>query len=65
VSAHEIALTALGSLCAGERDAIEILRRLVRRVRADASPARQLEAQVRRRLNASSTPLDRCESAAW
>ena len=30
----QLALAALASLCAGERDAIEILRRLLRRVRA-------------------------------
>lgn len=29
----QLALAALGSLCAGERDAIQILRKLVRRVR--------------------------------
>lgn len=29
----QLALTALASLCAGERDAIEVLRRLLKRVR--------------------------------
>jgi hypothetical protein len=29
----QLALAALASLCAGERDAVEILRRLLRRVR--------------------------------
>jgi hypothetical protein len=34
----QLALAALTSLCAGERDAIEMLRRLVRRVRPSAVP---------------------------
>jgi len=32
----QLALAALASLCAGERDAIEVLRRLLRRVRPTA-----------------------------
>ena len=35
----QLALAALASLCAGERDAIEILRRLLRRVRPTVTPA--------------------------
>ena len=34
----QLALAALASLCAGERDAIEILRRLLRRVRPTSVP---------------------------
>jgi hypothetical protein len=34
----QLALAALASLCAGERDAIEILRRLLRRVRPIVVP---------------------------
>lgn len=34
----QLALAALGSLCAGEREAVEILRRLVRRVRPTVVP---------------------------
>jgi hypothetical protein len=33
-----LALAALASLCAGERDAIAVLRRLLRRVRPTAAP---------------------------
>jgi hypothetical protein len=32
------ALAALASLCAGKRDAVEVLRRLLRRVRPDVVP---------------------------
>jgi hypothetical protein len=35
----QLALAALASLCAGERDAIGLLRRLLRRVRPTAVPA--------------------------
>jgi len=35
----QLALVALASLCAGERDAVEVLRRLLRRVRPTAVPA--------------------------
>lgn len=35
----QLALAALASLCAGERDAIDILRRLLRRVRPTAARA--------------------------
>lgn len=34
----QLALAAMASLCAGERDAIEVLRRLLRRVRPPAVP---------------------------
>jgi NADPH-dependent ferric siderophore reductase len=34
----QLALAALASLCAGERDAVEVLRRLLRRVRPTAVP---------------------------
>ena len=34
----QLALAALASLCAGERDAIQVLRRLLRRVRPTAVP---------------------------
>lgn len=34
----QLALAALASLCAGERDAVEILRRLVRRMRPTLVP---------------------------
>jgi hypothetical protein len=34
----QLALTALASLCAGERDAIEVLRRLLRRARPTLVP---------------------------
>src|SRR5437763_12586024 len=34
----QLALAALASLCAGERDAIEVLRRLLRRVRPTVVP---------------------------
>jgi hypothetical protein len=34
----QLALAALASLCAGERHAIEFLRRLLRRVRPTAPP---------------------------
>ena len=34
----QLALAALASLCAGEREAIEVLRRLVRRVRPTVVP---------------------------
>ena len=34
----QLALSALASLCAGERDAVEILRRLLRRVRPTLLP---------------------------
>jgi hypothetical protein len=34
----QLALAALASLCAGERDAVEVLRRLLRRVRPTAMP---------------------------
>jgi hypothetical protein len=34
----QLALAALASLCAGERDAVEILRRLLRRVRPTLLP---------------------------
>ena len=34
----QLALAALASLCAGERDAIEVLRRLLRRVRPSHVP---------------------------
>jgi hypothetical protein len=33
LSEAQLALAALASLCAGERDAIEVLQRLLRRVR--------------------------------
>jgi hypothetical protein len=35
----QLALSALASLCAGEREAIEILRRMLRRVRPTRVPA--------------------------
>jgi hypothetical protein len=35
----QLALSALASLCAGERDAVEVLRRLLRRVRPTVVPA--------------------------
>jgi hypothetical protein len=35
----QLALAALASLCAGERDAVEVLRRLLRRVRPTVVPA--------------------------
>ena len=34
----QLALAALASLCAGERDAVEVLRRLLRRVRPTVVP---------------------------
>jgi hypothetical protein len=34
----QLALAALASLCAGERDAVEVLRRLLRRVRPTLFP---------------------------
>src|SRR4051794_29913704 len=34
----QLALAALASLCAGERDAVDVLRRLLRRVRATSVP---------------------------
>jgi hypothetical protein len=34
----QLALAALASLCAGERDAVEVLRRLLRRVRPTSVP---------------------------
>jgi hypothetical protein len=34
----QLALAALASLCAGERDAIDVLRRLLRRVRPTVAP---------------------------
>lgn len=34
----QLALAALASLCAGEREAVEVLRRLLRRVRPTAVP---------------------------
>jgi hypothetical protein len=38
----QLALAALASLCAGDRDAIEILRRLLRRVSPPTTAARHL-----------------------
>lgn len=35
----QLALAALASLCAGEREALDVLRRLLRRVRPTAVPA--------------------------
>lgn len=35
----QLALVALASLCAGERDSIQVLRRLLRRVKPAAVPA--------------------------
>jgi len=35
----QLALAALASLCAGEREALDVLRRLLRRVRPTAIPA--------------------------
>jgi hypothetical protein len=35
----QLALAALASLCAGERDAVQVLRRLLRRVRPSIVPA--------------------------
>jgi hypothetical protein len=40
----QLALAALASLCAGERDAIQILRRLLRRVRPTLAPAARVYA---------------------
>lgn len=34
----QLALAALASLCAGERDAVQVLRRLLRRVRPTVAP---------------------------
>ncbi len=50
----QLALAALASLCAGERDAIEMLRRLLRRGAAEGitqglNPVRRLGAALKRR----------------
>jgi hypothetical protein len=45
----QLALAALASLCTGERDALTILRSLVRRVSADASAALVSASPTRRR----------------
>ena len=37
----QLALAALGSLCAGERDAVDVLRQLLRRVRPTSVPQLQ------------------------
>jgi hypothetical protein len=39
LSESQLALAALASLCAGERDAVGVLRRLLRRVRPTTVPA--------------------------